>query len=139
MSKWEQTREVFERAHDDLFSDSRYSAEFFNYTVGTRSNLDDEFTGETRSSIGTAQVEMVPPSMDTTIRTEGTTFSWDTSIRLPEDEDLIAELVPLGEDNRKPTEVDILNEKDDTQERYELHGYSTEKGSGFIMCRLTEQ
>jgi len=138
--KWDLVRDSFDRAHSDLFGgQNRYQAEFYNISQGTRSNLDDDYSAESRDSIGTVQVEMVPPAMDTTVRTEGTSFNWDTSIRFPENESIVGKLVPLGEDSQKPTEVEIEDDQDSAIETYELHGYSTEKGSGMIMCRLKEQ
>jgi len=139
MSQWDQVRDSFDRAHSDLFEGRRYSAEFFNISQGTRSNLNDDYSGESRVSIGTIQVEMVPPAIDSTVRTEGTSFSWDTSIRFPEDESIVGQLKPLGEDSQKPTEVEIEDDQDSEIETYELHGYSVEKGSGMVMCRLKEQ
>jgi len=137
--KWERVEQSFDRAHSDLFSASDYTAEFFNTTQGTRDNLTDTYSGETRESIGTIQIEVVPPAMDTTVDSEGTTFSWDTSIRFPEDESIVGSLIPLGENNRKPTEVEIEDNEDGSTDVFELHGYSYEKGSGMIMCRLVEQ
>jgi len=40
-------------------------------------------SGQTRDNIGTIQVEVVPPGMDTTVDTDGTDFDWDTTIRFP--------------------------------------------------------
>jgi hypothetical protein len=138
MSKWDRFQSSVGRAHEDLFFASEYSAEFINTSVGSRDNKTDEFTGETETSLGSIDVEIVPPAMDTTIRETGTSFSWDTSIRFPT-EDKPGELVPLGNDNRKPTIVKISDPEDDGTDDYELHGYSYEKGSGMLMCRLVEQ
>jgi hypothetical protein len=196
MSKLDQIRGTFNRVHSDLF-DAAYEAEFINTSRGTRDNATDSFTGETETSIGTIPVEIVPPAMDTTVRETGTSFSWDTSIRFPEnngtktvsqdetiqsgttqvfdivtvesgatltvegtlvtdtltvngtltnngtvtvlDSDFAAELNPLGEDNQQPTEVVITDPSDDGVDEYELHGYSYEKGSGMLMCRLVEK
>jgi len=137
MSKLDRVRQSFDRAHDDLF-DADYEAEFINTSVGTRDNAADTFSGETETSLGTIEVEIVPPAMDTTVRETGTSFSWDTSIRFPT-EDKPGELVPLGDDNRQPTEVIITDPEDDGPDEFELHGYSYEKGSGMLMCRLVEK
>jgi len=194
--KLDRQRGTFARLHDELFT-SGYEAEFINTTQGTRSNLDDSYSGESKQSIGTINVEIVPPAIDSTVRQEGTSFSWDTSIRFPlafgdltvsEDRTIqsgetlvfntvvvksgvtltvngtlvtetltvngttagtgqitvLNETFPkalklLGEDNERPTLVDISDPKDDETDRYELHGYSYEKGSGMLMCRLVEQ
>lgn len=139
MTEWNRVRRSFDRAHYSLFSGSRYTAEFFNYSQGTWDPDNDEFTGENRNSIGTAQIEIVPPAQDSTIEVDGTSLDWTTSIRLPEDETLVSSFVPLGEESERPTEVEIQDTKTDSTELYELHGYTTELGSGFIMCRLVEQ
>jgi hypothetical protein len=106
--------------------------------VGTRDNKTDEFTGETTNNLGTIKVEIVPPAMDTTVRETGTSFSWDTTIRFPT-EDKPGDLVPLGEENRQTTEVTITDPEEDEGDEFELHGYSYEKGSGMLRCRLVEK
>lgn len=138
MSKWNRVRDSFKRAHSDLFETNRYSAEFFNHTTGTYNPDTGDMEGQTRSSIGSTHVEIVPPAMDSTVDVDGTSLSWTTSIRFPEDDALVNQFVPLGEDSEKPTEVEISDEKTGSDETYELHGYSTEKGSGMVMCRLVE-
>jgi len=132
----ERFREALERGHSDLFDESRYEAEFFNLSAGTYDS--GEVVGQTRSSIGTTNVEIVPPETDTTIETDGTGLSFATSIRLPEDVGLIEDLIPPGEDNRSPTEVEIQDTVDNSTELYQLHAYSDERGSGFVMIRLEE-
>lgn len=136
MSKWNQVRSSLGRAHDDLF-DSDYTATFHNHTGGTYDS--GEITGETRDQIGQTSVELVPPAMDTTVDTEGTSFSWDTSIRFPDSVGFLGKLTPLGEDSEKPTEVEVSDPVGSDATVYELHGYSTERGSGMIMARLVEQ
>jgi hypothetical protein len=164
-------RGSFERGHDDLFNDE-YEAEFINTSVGTRDNVNDTFTGESETSLGAISVEIVPPAMDTTVRDTGTSFSWDTSIRLPQKSigrfewgdnwgddwsaggtsdwgsnwgtnwgggTIIDFFQPLGEDNEKPTVVKIKSPAEPDVDEYELHGYSYEKGSGMILCRLREK
>lgn len=137
-SKWDRTRGTFSRLHDDLYNSVPFDAEFINTSQGTRDNLTDSYSGETTTSLGTIQVEIVPPAMDTTVRAEGTSFSWDTSIRFPES-DKPGELKPLGEDNEQPTVVKITDPEDGGIDEYELHGYTYEKGSGMLMCRLVEK
>lgn len=155
MSKWDRARGTFNRAHDDLF-DGSYDAEFFNHSQGTYDPNTGEMTGQTRSSLGTRQVEIVPPAMDSTVDVDGTSFSWDTSIRFPQSEDfdsswgtnwgtnwggdtLISNIIPLGDDNRQPTEIEISEPGDSNPGTFELHSYAFEKGSGMVMCRLVEQ
>jgi hypothetical protein len=130
---------VFDRKHDDLFTSDSYTATFYNWSSGSYDPDEGDITGQTRSSIGTAQIEIVPPAMDTTVRNDGTSFSFDTSIRIPENESFVSDFKPLGEDNERPTEVEIENTKTNSTDRYELQGYTTELGSGFIMCRIVEQ
>jgi len=156
MSKFDRVRGSFERAHDDLFDSTTYDAEFINTTQGTRSNVDDSYSGESTNSLGTIQVEIVPPAIDSTVRETGTSQSWDTSIRFPLSAEqpagwgtnwgsnwggatLVDVLKPLGEDNEKPTVVEITDPVDSDVDAYELHGYSYEKGSGMLMCRLVEK
>lgn len=201
MSKFDRVRDSFGRGHADLFSDTRYEAEFFNYSGGSYDPDKGEIVNEGRVSIGTKNVEIVPPAMDTTVRQDGTSFSFDTSIRFPietnnltvadgesvtisagdTDEyatvtvesggtltvdgtlivydtltdngtvdvngtltilnasNFTSALDTLGEDNERPTEVEISDEVDNSTETFELHGYSFEKGSGMVMCRLVEQ
>ncbi len=135
--KFDRVRGSFERGHDDLFNDE-YQAEFINTSVGTRDNVNDTFTGEDEDTLGTISVEIVPPAMDTTVRETGTSFSWDTSIRFPTD-NKPGELIPLGDDNQQPTVVKITDPEDNGTDEFELHGYSYEKGSGMLMCRLVEK
>lgn len=137
MSKWDSVRSTFKRAHESLF-DSRYNAEFVNYSGGSWSPTDDDFSGESEASVGSANVEIVPPAIDASVDNDGTSVSFDTSIRLPEDDAPVSEFVVLGEDNDRPTEVEITDRQDGSTETYELHGYKNELGSGMIMCRLVE-
>jgi len=139
-SKHDLTRATLTRLHGDVFGqDSRYSAEFFNYSAGSYNPDTGEVEGATQTSIGTTNIEFVPPRMDTTVDVDGTSFSWDTSARLPESDVPVGEFVPLGADNRKPTEVAITDPTTDETDMYELHGYSPERGSGMVMVRLVEQ
>jgi phage baseplate assembly protein gpV len=198
MSKWDSFRASAERVHDDFFSGGRYEAEFFNTSQGTRDNRSDTYSGETRQLIGALQVEATPQTSDTSVRTEGTSFSWDMTIRFPfggadltvsdsytvlsgetetydsvtveagatltieADAAIVAGSVTnngtidnngtfivfggtlqnvnaLGEDNQKPTEVELADDVTDSTETYELHSYREERGSGMVMCRLVEQ
>jgi len=139
MSKWDRVQSSFERAHDDLFQNDEYEATFYNYSGGSWDPDADAFTGESRSSFLTTQIEIVPPGMDTTVDVDGTSVSFDTSIRLPADDVSTDAFVPLGDDNEKPTEVVISDPQSAEDDLYELHGYSYEKGSDMLMCRLVEQ
>jgi len=84
-------------------------------------------------------VEATRPDTDSTVDTDGTSFDWTTSIRLPESDAGVSDWKPLGEDNQKPTEVEITDQKDDSTEVYQLHSYTTEIGSGMVMARLVER
>jgi hypothetical protein len=200
--KWDRFQDTVERQHDNLFGQSEYTATFYNYSGGSYDPNEGEITGETRTKIGDIQAEIVPPAIDSTVRVDGTSFSWDTSIRFPEatdsltvesgetytveagtteqyatvtvesnatltvngslliydnlnvngtidtssgtvtifgTDDFADSIKPLGEDNERPTEVEISDEVDNDSDVYELHGYSYEKGSGMIMARLVEQ
>jgi len=136
MSKWDSVRGSFSRAHGDLFGDTRYIGELFNYSSGTYNPDTGDIEGENKSSIGTANVEIVPPAQDSTVDLQGNDYDWSTSIRFPESEAVTSEFQPLGTENERPTEVEITDQKNDTTETFELHSYTTEIGSGFIMCRL---
>lgn len=127
------------RAHDDLFETARYTASFFNYSTGTYDPDSDEMTGQTRSQIGSANVEIVPPGQDTTVDSDGTSFDWTTSIRFPQSESFVSNLTPLGVDSTKPTEVEITDQVENNTDTFELHSYTTELGSGFVMARLVEK
>jgi len=201
MSKWDMVRDSFERAHADLF-DSRYEVTFYNYSAGDYNPDTGQLENETKSSIGSATVEIVPPAQDTTIDLQGTDVDWTTSIRFPIDSTeltvasgetyvvpdgtteiytsvtvesnatlevngavitksltdnglvtgdgqvsvlggsgtnpFVSNINTLGVDNEKPTEVEITDQKDGTKETFELHSYTTEIGSGMIMCRLVD-
>lgn len=129
-----------QRLHTDLFAqDSRYSAEFYNYSAGSYNPDTGEVEGETRGTVATTNVELVPPRMDTTVDVDGTSFSWDTSARLPEADVPVDEFVPLGVDNQKPTEVEISDPTTGDSDLFELHGYTPERGSGFVMVRLVQK
>jgi len=201
MTKWQTHQRAFERGHNDLFSPSGYDATFYNYNSGSYDPSEGEITGENRNLLATLHVEITPPSIDSTVDTDGTSLGFDTSIRFPlssEDETITEDrtivsgetrrydsltiqsgvtltvdgtllvntltvngtlvtngdvmviggsnvdpfakgLVPLGEDNERPTEVEISNPKEGENDTYELHGYKYEKGSAMVMCRLVEQ
>lgn len=138
--QWDMVRGSFERAHNDLFGNQdRYLADFFNYSSGSYNPDEGEIEGETRSAFASnITVEIVPPGQDSTVENDGTDMSWTTSIRFP-DQSFASEIVPLGEDNERPTEVEITDQKTDSTELFELHSYTTEIGSGMLMCRLVEQ
>lgn len=139
--KWTRVQASFDRAHDDLFSLEAYTCDFFNYSQGSYDPDTGEMTGQSRDStpFATVQCEIVPPGQDSTVETDGTSFSWTTSIRVPETSAIVGSLVPLGEDAERPTEVEIHDPEDNANDTFELHSYTYEKGSGFIMCRLIEQ
>jgi len=138
MGKLDRVRGAIERAHSDLY-DNEYTAEFYTHSGGSYNPDTGQIEGDTRSKIGSTTVELVPPAMDTTVETDGTSMSWDTSIRFPDSVSFLSSLTPLGEDSEKPTEVEVSNPADSSLTVYELHGYSIERGSGMVMCRLVEQ
>jgi len=131
-------QDSFERAHSDLFGPSTYVADFYNYSGGSYDPNSGNITGSSRSSFATENVEITPPGMDTTVETDGTDLEWDTSIRFPLDTTITGNLVPLGED-KQPTEVEISDDESSDTTVYELHGYTVEKGSAMVQCRLIEQ
>lgn len=131
---------VLHRQHNRLFGGSEYDADFYNYSDGSYDPSTGEMTGQSRSSFATGvQVEIVTPGIDSTVDVDGTSFSWDMSIRVPESSSVVGSLVPLGEDADRPTEVEITDPETNSTDVFELQGYTYEKGSGFIMCRLIEQ
>lgn len=131
---------VFARKHDRLFGESEYSADFYNYSDGSYDPDTGEMTSQTRSSFATdVPVEIVPPAIDSSVDVEGTTFSWDTSLRVPEGSGVVGSLIPYGEDSDRPTEIEITDTEDNELDVYELQGYKYELGSGFIMLRVVEQ
>jgi len=137
--KWGRVQDSFDRAHSDLFSSSTYVADFYNYSGGDYDPNSGEITGASRSSFAAENIEIVPPGMDTTVDVDGTELDWDTTIRFPLDTTITGNLVPLGEDSDRPTEVEISDDESSTTTIYELHGYTVEKGSGMVQCRLVEQ
>jgi len=140
MSQWDSVRRSFRRAHSDLFDrQARYEAEFINISQGTWDPDNDEMTGETENTIGTEDVEIVPPAQDTSIDLQGTDVDWSTSIRFPQDDSIVGSLKPLGVDDEQPTKVEITDQQSGDIERFQLHSYTTEIGSGLIMCRLQEE
>ena len=78
MSKWGQVKGTFGRAHNQF---GFPTAEFLNYneTGITKGNVVGEY-----QSIGTLDVEFVPPSSDSTVDEQGTHLGFSTSIRVPE-------------------------------------------------------
>lgn len=138
-NKWERTKETFSRAHSDLFDTT---AEFFNYDSPGDGDYDPD-TGKInysgRSSEATVDCEIVPPTIDSTVETDGTSLSFDTSIRFPDSESITTTFKPIGDGFERPTEVEIADPHTGSDTVYELHGYSYEKNSGMIMCRLVEQ
>jgi len=88
------------------------------------------------SKIGTIDVELVPPSIDSSVSIEsGTELGFDTSLRAPQsDVDALSQdLVPYGEDAEKPTRITVEGTT------YELQGNRPEHGSGMTMLRVTEK
>lgn len=138
MNKWDTTRGTLDRIHGDLFEGGRYSATFYNYGSGAYNPDTGEMEGETRTLVDSIQVELVPPGQDSTVESDGTSFNWSTSIRFPEAGGVVGSLTPLGVDSERPTEVLVTDQQDDTTTSFELHSYTTEVGSGMVMCRLAE-
>jgi len=150
MSKWDRVRGSMARAHNDLF-DSRYEVTFYNYSAGDYNPDTGQLENETKSSIGSATVEIVPPAQDSTIDLQGTDIDFTTSFRVP-----IADLgesawgtnwgtnwggkpfYPLGEDNNRPTEIEITEQTMGETQTFELQSYSTEYGSGMVMLRVVD-
>ncbi len=131
--KWDRVRDSFERSHNDL---GFPEATFENYTGATYNPDTGQKEGGSWSSIGTAEVEFVPPSVDSTVSIEsGTSLGFDTSLRLPQSavSGLSGSLVPYGEDSQKPTRITVEGTE------YELQGNPTEHGSGMLMLRVTEK
>jgi len=138
-TKWDSFQSAVERAHDDLFFSSEYTATFYNRDSGSYDPDSGTMENQSRSELATFDVEVVPPAMDTTVDVDGTNFDFTTSIRFPQDRLDTGDIIPLGEDNRRPTEVEISNPQESDEDVYELHGYSYENGSEMLMCRLVER
>jgi len=127
-SKWDGFRDGLGRIHDDF---EFPTADFSNYT---ETGLEDGQPTGSYSSIGSIDVEFVPPAADSTVDTEGTHLGFSTSIRAPEQDfdELSEELVQYGEDNQKPTRVEARGET------YEVQSVVPEDGSRMSLVRLTE-
>jgi len=138
-NKWNRFQDAADRAHQDLFFASEYTATFYNRDSGSYDPDEGKMIGQSRSQLASFDVEVVPPAQDTTVDVDGTNLDFTTSIRFPQGELSTGDLIPLGEDNRRPTEVEISNPQESDADIYELHGYSYEKGSEMLMCRLVEQ
>jgi len=132
MSKWDSFRSSLGRVHDDM---GYPTATVENWTGATLDKSGD-MTGGTWESIGTIDVELVPPSIDSSVSIEsGTELGFDTSLRAPQsDVDALSQdLVPYGEDAEKPTRITVEGTT------YELQGNRPEDGSGMVMLRVTEK
>jgi len=138
-NKWNRFQDSVDRAHRDLFFSEEYTATFYNRASGSYDPDEGRMSGQSRSQLAEFEVEIVPPAQDTTVDVDGTNLDFTTSIRFPQDRLNSGDLIPLGEDNRRPTEVEISNPQESDKDVYELHGYSYEKGSEMLMCRLVEQ
>ena len=128
MSQWDMVRAGFDRSHDAF---EFPTADFSNWTS---SGLEDGQPTGSYSSIGSIDVEFVPPAADSTVDTEGTHLGFSTSIRAPEQDfdELDESLVQYGEDNEKPTRVEARGET------YEVQSVVPEDGSRMSLVRLTE-
>lgn len=131
MSKWDRIRGSFDRAHADF---EFPTATFENYQGSDYDPNTGEISGGTWTEIGTLDVEFVPPGVDATITTEGTSLDFDTSIRVPtNDLDELSDTINVyGENGEYPTRVTVEGTT------YEVQGNPTEHGSGMTMLRLTE-
>lgn len=132
MSKWDQFRATAERAHAEF---EFPEATFENWGGATYNPDTGQMEGGEWTDIGTAEVEFVPPSVDSTVSTEGgTDLAFDTSLRLPDDdlEALDEDVVPYGEDAEKPTRVTVQGTT------YEVQSNAPEHGSGMILLRVAE-
>ncbi len=146
MSKWDRVRDSFERSHSSL---GFPEAVFENWTGDTEYNPDTgQMEGGEWKEIATIDVEIVPPSVDSTVSVEsGTSLGFDTSLRFPADVesdgysdegyslDVYGDptIVVYGEDAEKPTRVTVEGIT------YEVQGDPTEHGSGMVMLRVTEK
>jgi len=131
-NKWDRFRGALERTHHDF---DYPSAQVENWTGATLDKSGD-MTGGTWESVGTIDVELVPPSIDSSVSVEsGTELGFDTSLRAPQsDVDALSQdLVPYGEDAEKPTRITVEGTV------YELQGTRLEHGSGMTMLRVTEK
>jgi len=79
MSKWDRVRDSFERSHADF---GFPTATFENWTGDTVYDPDTgQMEGGEWKEIATIDVEIVPPSVDSTVSVEsGTSLGFDTSL-----------------------------------------------------------
>lgn len=132
MSKWDRFRDTVEGIHRDF---EFPEATFENWTGSTYNPDTGQMEGGTWTEIGRAEVELVPPSVDSTASVEsGTTLEFDTSLRLPKSsfEDFNDDIVPYDADSQKPTRVAVEGTE------YEVMGNVPEHGSGLVLLRVTE-
>jgi len=136
-SKFDMFRAAGKREHTTTLE--FFTATFYNRAGGSYDPDEGRMINQTRNELASFDVELVPPAMDTTVSVGGTNLDFTTSIRFPQDRLDTNDLNALGEDNTRPTEVEISNPQESDKDVYELHGYSYENGSEMLMCRLVEQ
>ena len=128
MSKWDQVKGTFDRAHNQF---GFPTAEFLNYN---ETGLEKGNVVGSYQSIGTLDVEFVPPTSDSTVDEQGTHDDFSTRIRVPTSDldELDESLIAYGADDQKPTRVDVENEN------YEIQAILPEEGSGMTHLPLIE-
>lgn len=130
-TKWDSFRGTLDRLHTDF---EFPTATFENYENGEYNPDTGHISGGGWTSIGSLDVEFVPPQEDTSVDTEGTHLDFDTSIRVPTDDvdELSGELNIYGEGGEYATRVDVQGTV------YETQATIPEHGSGMTLIRLTE-
>jgi len=127
-TKWDRFRDTLNRAHRDF---EFPTAEFLNYN---ETGLEKGNVVGSYQSIGTLDVEFVPPTSDSTVDEQGTHDDFSTRIRVPTSDldELDESLIAYGADDQKPTRVDI------EAENYEIQAILPENGSGMTHLPLIE-
>jgi hypothetical protein len=130
MDKFERVQSSFKRAHDDLFFEEGYDADFYSYDE-TYDSANDEWS-VTRNSVGTTNIELTPPNVNLSVDADGTSNGLDAIARLPEDDSVLTSIETYSDDNEQASELEIQGET------YIIQGTRIEEGSGFTMLELVE-
>jgi len=128
-SKWGRFRDTLERAHESF---EFPAVEFKNYNKDgqiVNGNLSGSY-----ESIGSIDVEFVPPGTDTSVDAEGTHQDFTTSIRVPKPDlnELAGDIQEYGDGDERPTRVEAEGVG------YEVRSVVPEDGSNMVLIRLME-
>lgn len=128
MSKWENVRAAFRRAHDDLEFDE---CVFYSYSESYDPATGDQSVVE--NQIGTAETEIIEGTPRSEKDVEGTDADVDKSFRIKETESFIGDITTYDDANERASEVETPMGK-----RYQIKNMVYENGSGFYLLEGVE-